>query len=251
MPDLPLKGEKATVPRMISAEMVMAWSLLVQDAKGVSPLTPIEKDGAAAIAARCSKEAEDREGEIHCAAFYLAHGFRESGNKLHAEGDCKDHVWDSASPEYKRTHPPYYEPDKDGHCRPGDGDPVSHGPYQTRTRPRSWNDAVEAFARVLAHAEEVCAHDDGDPTCTPLEVVATGRTRTKDGKRIARIRYAEAERIERAILFADDPRQAAGWISGFSSFTMTTSLSTHEAPQEAHHRLAPMTSMSDSPDMSL
>ena len=250
MPDLPLVGEGARVPRMISAEMVMAWSLLVRDAGGRNPLTPIEKDGAAAIAARCSRE-PDGEPELDCATFYLAHGFRESGNKLHAEGDCKDHLWDSGTPEYKKSHPPYYEPDKDGKCRPGDGEPISHGPYQTRTQPKTWTDAVEAFSRTLAHAEEVCAHDDGDPTCTPLEVVATGKTRTKEGKRIARIRYAEAERIKLEILFGDDPRHAAEWLGAFSSFTMTRSLSTQEAPHAEHHQRLPVTSMRVSPDMSL
>jgi hypothetical protein len=108
--------------------------------------------------------------------------------------------------EYKKTHPRYYSPDKDGKCRPGDGEPTSYGPFQTRTQPKTWAEAVASFSRTLKRAEEVCAHDDGDPTCTPLEVVATGRTRTKEGKRIAKARYAEAERIALAILFGDDPK---------------------------------------------
>jgi hypothetical protein len=210
---------------MISPETVLAMSLLVRDAGGVSPLKPMALDGAVAIAEECSKKPGDEE-QLDCAAFYVAHGFRESGLQLHAPGDCIDHLWDTADETYRKTHRKYYQPNKDGHCRPGDGDPTSYGPFQTRTQPKTWAIAVESFARTLKHAEEVCAHDDGDPDCTPLEVVATGRTRTKEGKRIARSRYAEAERIERAYLFRDDPQTASG-----SSLTMTSSLSVHEAPQ--------------------
>ena len=214
------------VSSMISAEAVLAMSLIVRDAGGIHPLKPIEQDGAVAIAAECSKKEE--ESQVSCVAFYVAHGFRESGLKLHAPGDCIDHLWDSGSDEYKKTHPHYYSPDKDGKCRPGDGDPTSFGPFQTRTQPKTWAIAVESFARTLKRAEEVCAHDDKDPTCTPIEVVASGHTRSKEGKRIARARYAEAERIEREYLFRDDPRAQA---TSVSSFTMTTSLSVNDAPQ--------------------
>lgn len=232
---------------MISAEMVMAWSLIVRDAAGHSPLKPMDREGAVAIASRCSRE----EDELGCATLYLSQGFRESGLQLHAPGDCIDHLWDSGTDEYKRTHRRYYQPDSDGKCRPGDGEPTSFGPFQMRTQPKTWAIAVEDFARTLKHAEEVCAHDDGDPTCTPLEVLATGKTRTKEGKRIAAARYAEAERIEREVLFGDDPRQAGPSSPGFSSFTMTTSLSTHEAPHAEHQRLGPAISTRVSPDMSL
>lgn len=211
---------------MITPEVVLTMSLIVRDAGGIHPIKPIAMDGAVAIAAECSKKEEEE--QVHCVAFWIAHGFRESGNQLHAEGDCKDHLWDSGTPEYKRTHPPYYEPDKDGKCRPGDGEPISHGPYQTRTQPKTWGAAVESFARTLKRAEEVCAHDDGDPTCTPLEVVASGHSRSKEGKRIAAARYAEADRIEREYLFRDDPRQAG---IETSSFTMTRSFSVQLAPQ--------------------
>lgn len=219
------------VSPMISPEAVLAMSLIVRDAGGIHPLKPIDQDGAVAIATQCSKK-EGEEEQISCASFYVAHGFRESGLQLHAPGDCIDHLWESGSEEYKKTHRHYYSPDKDGKCRPGDGDPTSFGPFQTRTQPKTWAIAVESFARTLKRAEEVCAHDDKDLDCTPLEVVATGRTRSKEGKRIARARYAEAERIEREYLFRDDPR-AAGALqaTSVSSFTMTTSLSVHEAPQ--------------------
>jgi hypothetical protein len=189
---------------MLTPEMVLAMSLRVRDAGGIHPLKPIDRDGAVAIAKLCAKE-EDSEQQIDCAALYLSHGFRESGNQLFARGDCLDHLWDSGTDEYKRTHPRYYQPSASGKCRPGDGEPISFGPYQTRTQPKTWAEAVEAFSRVLARATEVCAHDDGDPTCTPIEVVATGKTRTKVGKQIARVRYAEADRIAAETLFADDP----------------------------------------------
>lgn len=195
--------------RMLSPEIVLAMSLEVRDAGGLHPLKPMAYEGAAAIAAECSK-GETWLEEVSCASFWIAHGFRESGLKLHAPGDCLDHLWDSGSAEYKRTHPKYYQTDKDGKCRPGDGEPLSFGPFQTRTQPKTWANAVESFARILKRAEEVCAHDDGDPTCTPIEVVATGKTRTKEGKRIAKARYAEAERIALVILFGDDPRIELG-----------------------------------------
>lgn len=225
------RGGSDYVSPMISPEAVLAMSLIVRDAGGIHPLKPIAQDGAVAIAAECSKK-ETEDEQVSCVAFWVAHGFRESGLQLHAPGDCIDHLWESASEEYKKTHPHYYSPDKDGKCRPGDGDPTSFGPFQTRTQPKTWAIAVESFSRTLKHAEEVCAHDDGDPTCTPIEVVASGRTRSKEGKRIARARYAEAERIEREYLFRDDPRTAP-WPqrASVSSFTMTTSLSVHEAPQ--------------------
>lgn len=216
------------VSRMISPEIVLAVSLKVRDAGGRNPLKPIDREGAVAIAAECSKK-EGAEEQAHCIAFWIGHGFRESGNQLYAAGDCKDHLWDSGTPEYKRTHPPYYEPDRDGKCRPGDGEPVSHGPYQTRTQPKTWAIAVENFARVLKRAEEVCAHDDGDPTCTPLEVVASGHSRSKEGKRIAKARYVEIDRLEREILFGDDPR--GDYAAAGSSLTITSSLSVHEAQQ--------------------
>jgi len=190
---------------MISPEAVLAMSLIVKDAGGLHPLKPIAMDGAVAIAAECSKKEEEDE-QIHCAAFYIAHGFRESGLQLRAPGDCVDHLWDTADEGYRKTHRKYYQPNADGKCRPGDGEPTSYGPFQTRSQPKTWAIAVEDFSRTLKRAEEVCVHDDKDLTCTPLEVVATGRTRSKIGKQIARARYAEAERIEREYLFRDDPK---------------------------------------------
>lgn len=208
---------------MITPEVVLTMSLIVRDAGGVHPLKPIVMDGAVAIAAECSKKEEEDE-QIHCAAFWIAHGFRESGLQLHAPGDCIDHLWDSGTDEYKKTHRKYYQPDRDGKCRPGDGEPTSYGPFQTRTQPKTWAIAVESFARTLKRAEEVCAHDDKDPTCTPIEVVASGHTRSKEGKRIAAARYAEAERIEREFLFADDPRASLpGLSSSFYSIRLESS----------------------------
>lgn len=214
---------------MISPEIVLAASLKVRDAGGISPLKPIDRDGAIAVAAECSKEPEF-EAQAHCVAFYIGHGFRESGNQLEAPGDCHDHLWATASDEYKKTRREYYQPDKDGKCRPGDGEPVSHGPYQTRSKPKTWAEAVSAFSRILKRAEEVCAHDDGDPTCTPIEVIASGRSRSKEGKRIARARYKEIDRLELEILFGDDPRGDYA-ATGVSSLTITSSLSVHEAEQ--------------------
>jgi hypothetical protein len=215
------------VSPMISPEAVLAMSLIVRDAGGIHPLKPIDHDGAVAIATQCSTKEEDE--QVSCVAFWIAHGFRESGLQLHARGDCLDHFWDSADETYRKTHPKYYQPDAHGQCRPGDGNPISFGPFQTRTQPKTWAIAVESFARTLKRAEEVCAHDDKDPTCTPIEVVASGHTRSKEGKRIAAARYAEAARIEREYLFRDDPRAAHR--ASVSSFTMTTSLSVNDAPQ--------------------
>lgn len=203
---------------MLSPEIVLAMSLKVRDAAGHHPIRPIARDGAIAIAEECSRAsisgpivmADATETEVFCTSLYLAQGFRESGLQLRARGDCLDHLWDSGTEEYKKTHPRYYEPDKDGKCRPGDGEPTSFGPFQERTQPKTWAEAVATFSRTLKRAEEVCAHDEQDPTCTPIEVVATGRTRTKIGKQIAKIRYAEAERITLEMLFADDPRVELG-----------------------------------------
>jgi hypothetical protein len=232
---------------MISPEMVLAMSLRVTDAAGRHPLKPMERDGAVAIAERCSLPGSGAftEEEVDCVSTYLAQGFRESGLQLRAPGDCLDHLWDSGTDEYKRTHPRFYQPDKNGKCREGDGEPTSYGPFQTRTQPKTWAVAVEDFARILKRAEEVCAHDDGDPTCTPLEVVATGRTRSRIGKQIARARYAEAERIARETLFGDDPRQELA--PATSSLTTTMSWSIQLAPQLEHHLRGPATSMSESP----
>lgn len=200
---------------MIPVETVLFMSLLVKDAGGHHPLKAIDRDGAVAIAAECAREPDP--DEYTCAGMYLVQSFRESGWRFFAIGDCVDHLWDSASDEYKRTHPKYYQPDASGHCRSGDGEPTSFGPFQERRQPKTWAEAVATFARTLRRAEEICAHYDG--YCTSLGVAASGKAGSKEGERIARARLLEADRIVAETLFADDPRQAT------SSFTTTMSLS--------------------------
>lgn len=241
MPDLPPFWEATTVGPMVPPEIVLLMSLQARDAAGHQPLKPMPREAAVAIAQQCGDDTE-------CAAFYVQQSFKESGYRLFIPGDCLDHTWDSASDEYKRTHPRYYQPDAAGKCRPGDGEPLSFGPFQERTQPKTWAEAVKSFGRTLERAKAACQRSN-DETCTPLEVVATGKTGTKVGKDIARVRYAEAARIEAAVLFADDPRQVIP--GSTSSFTMTISLSFHDAPHAVHHRIVPVISMSVSPDMSM
>src|SRR5581483_2730784 len=73
---LPREGREEGPETMIPSSYVLAASLLVTDAGGKSPLKPIAKDGAVAIA-----------GDEFCASLLVQHSFLESGWNLAAVGD--------------------------------------------------------------------------------------------------------------------------------------------------------------------
>ncbi len=154
---------------MIPSSYVLAASLLVTDAGGKSPLKPIAKDGADAIAAYCSEHPIRYNvaipGDEFCASLLVQHSFLESGWNLAAVGDGGK----------------------------------SHGPFQDQTlsrSPKTWAEAVSSFGRLL-HRASVCE--------TPLEMLAQGRCGEGAGRTIAFVRLAKARSIALRMRFYDFP----------------------------------------------
>ena len=157
---------------MITAAFVTALSLLVTDAKGVSPLKPIPQDAASLIAAECNVHPVWDlviPGDELCAGLYVVHSFRESGWDLYAVGDG-------------------------GH---------SFGPFQVQTTraPKSWKDAMLQFAPLLKRST-VCTEKPGGEI---LEMLASGHCGPGDGRDIARARMKEARRVVLRQRFFDSP----------------------------------------------
>lgn len=139
---------------MITADFVIALSLLVQDGAGHTPKVGISKEGATAIVGACSKVRGAEPGaSAMCAAVLVVQAFRESGYRLDAIGDGGK----------------------------------SHGPFQTRATPKTWEEAVKIYLPLLQYSAATCVE--------PLAMVASGSCTNKAGIAISKARMAEARRI--------------------------------------------------------